>query len=149
MSRPIQLFYNWLKSKRARSFCLGSLPSMDIIYFIWYHDMMSCHDIVNIYMISYMISYMIYHIMYPWYNFPRFFAFFPRFSTFFHRFHSKALDLSKSCPIRRFVRRSDDCPILKKIPLFFYLRRLGGVGAPEGRDKVPDISYQIFPRISF
>ena len=54
-------------------------------------------------------------------------------------------DYSKSFPIRRFVRRKQKYPIQRTILFFLKKRRFGGVGAPEGRENVPDI-YTSFSR---
>ena len=58
-------------------------------------------------------------------------------------------ELSKCSPIRRVVRRSGDYTTLKTFLQYFYLQRFGGVGAPDGRQKVPDISYHIFLSFNF
>ena len=50
---------------------------------------------------------------------------------------------SKVHPIRRSVRRTETYPILETFLFLFTIRRFGGVGAPEGREKVPD---HIFPQ---
>jgi hypothetical protein len=58
--------------------------------------------------------------------------------------HRNTPENSKVHPIRRHVRRTETYPILETFLFLFTTRRFGGVGAPEGREKVPD---QIFPQI--
>ena len=56
-------------------------------------------------------------------------------------------EIPKSSPIRRCVRRTENCPILETFLLFFTELRFGGVGAPEGRENVPDIQTKNFRKI--
>jgi hypothetical protein len=51
---------------------------------------------------------------------------------------------SKVHPIRRLARRTNTYSILETFLVLFTTRRFGCVGAPEGREKVPD---HIFPQI--
>jgi hypothetical protein len=56
----------------------------------------------------------------------------------FPQIHRNTLENSKVHPIRRRVRRTETYPILETFLFLFTTRRFGGVGAPEGREKVPD-----------
>ncbi len=58
--------------------------------------------------------------------------------------HRNTLENSKVHPIRRLARRTETYPILEKFLFLFTTRRFGGVGALEGREKVP---YHIFQQI--
>ena len=66
-------------------------------------------------------------------------AVFPAFFRKNHWIFPQTLQCSqeylKSFPIRRFVRRTENCPILKTFLTFITGRRFGGVGAAEGRKK--------------
>ena len=62
----------------------------------------------------------------------------------FPQIHRNTLEYSKVHPIRRRARRTETYPILETFLFLFTTRRFGGVGAPEGREKVPD---QMFPQI--
>jgi hypothetical protein len=71
----------------------------------------------------------------------------PHFSAkrkIFLQIHRNTPENSKVHPIRRLVRRTETYPILETFLFLITTRRFGGVGAPEGREKVPD---QIFPQI--
>ena len=52
--------------------------------------------------------------------------------------HRNTPENSKVHPIRRRVRRTETYPILETFLFLITTRRFGGVGAPEGREKVPD-----------
>ncbi len=56
----------------------------------------------------------------------------------FPQIHRKTLENSKVLPIRPFVRRTDNYPILKPFPFSITKWRYGGVRAQEGHKKVPD-----------
>ncbi len=56
----------------------------------------------------------------------------------FLQIHRNTLENSKVHPIRRRVRRTETDPILETFLFLITARRFGGVGAPEGREKVPD-----------
>ncbi len=56
----------------------------------------------------------------------------------FLQIHRNTLKNSKIHPIRRRVRRTETYPILETFLFLITTRRFGGVGAPEGREKVPD-----------
>jgi hypothetical protein len=61
----------------------------------------------------------------------------------FLQIHRNTLENSKVHPIRRLARRTETYPILETFLFLFTTRRFVGVGAPEGREKVPD---HIFPQ---
>jgi hypothetical protein len=48
------------------------------------------------------------------------------------------LENTKVHPIRRIARRTENYPILETFLFLITTLRFGGVGAPEGRKKVPD-----------
>ena len=74
---------------------------------------------------------------YPYRNFPQNSQNFPLNSQNFPQTHKRTLEYSKSSPIRRFERRTEDYPILGTFLFFITERRFGGVGAPEGpRERV-------------
>ena len=78
---------------------------------------------------------------------PDFSAKSPHFSAkrkIFPQIHRNTPENSKVHPIRRLARRTETYPILETFLFLFTRRRFGGVGAPEGREKVPD---HIFPQI--
>ncbi len=54
------------------------------------------------------------------------------------------LEYSHSFPIRSFVRRKENYPILKTFLFLFTLRIFGGVGASEGLENVPKIYTEFF-----
>ncbi len=56
----------------------------------------------------------------------------------FLQIHRNTLENSKVHSIRRRVRRTETYPILERFLFLINTRRFGGVGAPEGREKVPD-----------
>jgi hypothetical protein len=56
----------------------------------------------------------------------------------FLQIHRNTPENSKVHPIRRRVRRTETYPILETFLFLITTRRFGGVGAPEGREKVPD-----------
>ena len=58
--------------------------------------------------------------------------------------HRNTLENSKVHPIRRLARRTETYLILETFLFLITTRRFGGVGAPEGSEKVPD---HIFPQI--
>ncbi len=64
----------------------------------------------------------------------------------FLQIHRNTLENSKVHPILRLARRTETYPILETFLFLFSTQRFGGVqvGAPEGREKVPD---HIFPQI--
>jgi hypothetical protein len=71
----------------------------------------------------------------------------PHFSAkrkIFPQIHRNTPENSKVHPIRRRIRRTETYPILETFLFLITTRRFGGVGAPEGREKVPD---HIFPQI--
>ena len=61
----------------------------------------------------------------------------------FPQIHRNTPENSKVHPIRRLARRTETYPILETFLFLITTRRFGGVGAPEGREKVPD---HIFPQ---
>ncbi len=65
-------------------------------------------------------------------------------SKIFPQIHRNTLENSKVHPIRRRARRTETYPILETFLVLFTTRRFGDVGAPEGREKVPD---HMFPQI--
>ena len=75
--------------------------------------------------------------MYPYRNFPLDSQNFPLNSQNFQQTHKRTLEYSKSSPIRRLERRTEDYPILETFLFFITELRFGGVGAPEGpRERV-------------
>ena len=82
--------------------------------------------------------------MYPYRNFPLFYRIFPQNTKTFRKTNKRSLEIPKSSPIRRCVRRTEDYPILKTFLIYFKLRRFGGVGAPEGLENVPEICTKLF-----
>ena len=56
----------------------------------------------------------------------------------FLQIHRNTPESSKVHPIRRRVRRTETYPILETFLFLITTRRFGGVGAPEGREKVTD-----------
>ncbi len=65
----------------------------------------------------------------------------PHFSAkrkIFLQIHRNTLKKSKVHPIRRLARRTETYPILEMLLFLITTRRFGGVGAPEGCEKVPD-----------
>ena len=75
--------------------------------------------------------------LYPYRNFPQNSQNFPLNPQNFPQTHKRTLEYSKSSPIRRLERRTEDYPILETFLFFITERRFGGVGAPEGpRERV-------------
>ncbi len=67
---------------------------------------------------------------------PRFPRDFPAKRKIFPQIHRNTLENSKSHPIRRLAHWTETYPILERFLFLFTTRRFGGVGAPEGREKV-------------
>jgi hypothetical protein len=68
----------------------------------------------------------------------------------FLQIHRNTLENSKVHPIRRLACRTETYPILETLLFLFSTRRFGGVGAPGGREKVPDhIFLQIKKKLCF
>ncbi len=59
-------------------------------------------------------------------------------SKMFLQIHRNTLENSKVHLIRRRARRTETYPILETFLFLITTRRFGGVGAPEGSEKVPD-----------
>ena len=79
---------------------------------------------------------------------PEFSANLPDFPAKYQNFpqnHLRSLEFPKFLPIRRCVRWTEKYPILETFIFFITERRFGGVGAPEGRENVPDF-IPLFPQ---
>ncbi len=59
----------------------------------------------------------------------------------FGQIHRNVLKKSKVHPTRHLTRRTETYPILETFLFLFTTRRFGGVGAPEGRDQMPDHNF--------
>jgi hypothetical protein len=67
----------------------------------------------------------------------------------FLQIHRNTPENSKVHPIRRRVRRTETYPILETFLFLITTRRFGGVGAPEGREKVPDHIFHKLKKVVF
>ena len=83
---------------------------------------------------------------YPYRNFPLNSQNFPLNSQKFPQTHKRTLEYSKSSPIRRLERRTEDYPILETFLFFITERRFGGVGAPEGPRERVSLFIENFPQ---
>ena len=77
-------------------------------------------------------------------NFPAKYRILQQIYRLFPQTDSLSLEYSKSFPIQRFVRRTDNYPILKTFIFFITKRRFGGVEAQEGREIMPEIHTGFF-----
>ena len=71
-------------------------------------------------------------------NFPLLNRNFPQNTKIFRKTNLRSLEFLKYSPILRCVRRTEDYPILEMLLFFITGRRFGGVGAPEGLEKVSE-----------
>jgi hypothetical protein len=83
---------------------------------------------------------------------PGFFGKSPHFAAkcrIFSLIHENTLENSQVHPILRLVRRTETYPLLEPFLFLITKRRFGGVGAQEGREKVPDHSIQQIKKVVF